>query len=114
MRAFVITSPQVGSVVEVADPKVGNHDLLVEIERVGICGTDVEFFNGDMAYLASGHAQYPLQLGHEWCGRVINIGNKVAPHWRGLLTHGSLGRNQDGSGITPFTRQPGPHTSARP
>jgi threonine dehydrogenase-like Zn-dependent dehydrogenase len=88
MRAFVITSPQVGSVVEVADPKVGDHDLLVEIERVGICGTDVEFFNGDMAYLASGHAQYPLQLGHEWCGRVIEIGSKVAPYWRGKFVTG--------------------------
>jgi threonine dehydrogenase-like Zn-dependent dehydrogenase len=88
MRAFVITSPQVGSVVEVADPKVGDHDLLVEIERVGICGTDVEFFNGDMAYLTSGHAQYPLQLGHEWCGRVIEIGSKVAPHWRGKFVTG--------------------------
>jgi len=88
MKAFVITSPRVGSVIDVAEPLVGDHDLLVEIERVGICGTDVEFFNGDMAYLASGHAKYPLQLGHEWCGRVINIGNKVAPHWRGKLITG--------------------------
>ncbi len=88
MKAFVITSPQVGSVIEVAEPHVGEHDLLVEIERVGICGTDVEFFNGDMAYLASGHAQYPLQLGHEWCGRVIDIGSKVASHWRGKFITG--------------------------
>ena len=88
MKAFVITSPQVGSVIEVPEPQVGDHDLLVEIERVGICGTDVEFFNGDMAYLASGHAKYPLQLGHEWCGRVIKIGSKVAPHWRGKFITG--------------------------
>jgi threonine dehydrogenase-like Zn-dependent dehydrogenase len=88
MKAFVITSPQVGSVIEVPEPQVGEHDLLVEIERVGICGTDVEFFKGDMAYLASGHAKYPLQLGHEWCGRVIEIGSKVAPHWRGKFITG--------------------------
>ena len=88
MKAFVITSPRVGSVIEVPEPQVGEHDLLVEIERVGICGTDVEFFNGDMAYLASGHAKYPLQLGHEWCGRVIEIGSKVAPHWRGKFITG--------------------------
>lgn len=88
MKAFVITSPQVGSVIDVPEPVVGDHDLLVEIERVGICGTDVEFFNGDMAYLASGHAAYPLQLGHEWCGRVIDIGSKVAPHWRGKFVTG--------------------------
>ena len=88
MKAFVITSPRVGSVIEVPEPQVGDHDLLVEIERVGICGTDVEFFNGDMAYLASGHAKYPLQLGHEWCGRVIEIGSKVASHWRGKFITG--------------------------
>jgi threonine dehydrogenase-like Zn-dependent dehydrogenase len=39
MKAFVITSPQVGSVIEVPEPQIGEHDLLVEIERVGICGT---------------------------------------------------------------------------
>ena len=61
MRAFVISGPQVGSVIEVQAPQPSAGDLLVEIERVGICGTDVEFFNGDMAYLQSGHAQYPLQ-----------------------------------------------------
>ena len=88
MKAFVITSPRVGSVIEVPEPQVGEHDLLVEIERVGICGTDVEFFNGDMAYLASGHAKYPLQLGHEWCGRVVDIGSKVASHWRGKFITG--------------------------
>jgi threonine dehydrogenase-like Zn-dependent dehydrogenase len=82
MRAFIITEPHIGSVVQVNEPVVGEHDLLVEIERVGICGTDVEFFNGDMAYLHSGHAKYPLQLGHEWCGRVIDIGSQVNAKWR--------------------------------
>jgi threonine dehydrogenase-like Zn-dependent dehydrogenase len=88
MRAFVITEPHIGSVVQVNEPVVGEHDLLVEIERVGICGTDVEFFNGDMAYLQSGHAKYPLQLGHEWCGRVIEIGSQVDKKWRGKFITG--------------------------
>lgn len=88
MKAFIITAPQTGSVVQVSEPIVGAHDLLVEIERVGICGTDVEFFNGDMAYLASGHAKYPLQLGHEWCGRVIEIGSQVDEKWRGKFITG--------------------------
>lgn len=88
MRAFVITEPHIGSVVQVNEPVVGEYDLLVEIERVGICGTDVEFFNGDMAYLQSGHAKYPLQLGHEWCGRVIEIGSQVDEKWRGKFITG--------------------------
>ncbi|KGA17813.1 hypothetical protein GM51_9690 [freshwater metagenome] len=88
MRAFVITEPHIGSVVQVNEPVVGEYDLLIEIERVGICGTDVEFFNGDMAYLQSGHAKYPLQLGHEWCGRVIEIGSQVDEKWRGKFITG--------------------------
>ena len=88
MRAFVITEPHIGSVVQVNEPVVGEHDLLVAIERVGICGTDVEFFNGDMAYLQSGHAKYPLQLGHEWCGRVIEIGSQVDEKWRSKFITG--------------------------
>ena len=88
MRAFVITEPHIGSVRQVNEPVVGEYDLLVAIERVGICGTDVEFFNGDMAYLQSGHAKYPLQLGHEWCGRVIEIGSQVDEKWRGKFITG--------------------------
>jgi threonine dehydrogenase-like Zn-dependent dehydrogenase len=85
VRAFEITSPRVGSVIEVAEPVVGPNDLLVEVERVGICGTDVEFFNGDMAYLTTGEARYPLRLGHEWCGRVLQAGSAVHKDWIGRL-----------------------------
>jgi threonine dehydrogenase-like Zn-dependent dehydrogenase len=67
--------------VDVPEPSVGPHDLLVHVERVGICGTDVEFFTGEMAYLASGEAHFPLRIGHEWCGKVIKIGESVEPHW---------------------------------
>jgi threonine dehydrogenase-like Zn-dependent dehydrogenase len=88
MRAFIITKPHSGSVVQVSEPIIGEQDLLVEIERVGICGTDVELFNGGMAYLQSGHAKYPLQLGHEWCGRVIDVGSQVDEKWRGKFITG--------------------------
>jgi threonine dehydrogenase-like Zn-dependent dehydrogenase len=67
--------------VDVPEPSIGPHDLLVHVERVGICGTDVEFFTGEMAYLASGEAHFPLRIGHEWCGKVIEIGESVEPHW---------------------------------
>ena len=67
--------------MEVPEPQLGEHDVLVEVERVGICGTDVEFFTGEMAYLATGEAHFPLRIGHEWCGRVIQIGESVDPRW---------------------------------
>ena len=67
--------------MEVPEPVVGPHDLLVQVERAGICGTDVEFFTGEMAYLSSGEAHFPLRIGHEWCGKVIAIGESVDKRW---------------------------------
>ncbi|HUP15179.1 MAG TPA: alcohol dehydrogenase catalytic domain-containing protein [Acidimicrobiia bacterium] len=55
----------------------------VEIERVGLCGTDVELFTGEMAYLSQGVATYPLRIGHEWAGRVTEVGEGVEPDWIG-------------------------------
>jgi threonine dehydrogenase-like Zn-dependent dehydrogenase len=37
----------------------------------------VEFFTGHMAYLATGHARYPVRIGHEWCGVVSAVGEGV-------------------------------------
>ena len=88
MRAFHITGPKQGAVVELPNPVAGAGDVLISVERVGICGTDVEFFNGDMAYLHSGHAKYPIQIGHEWCGTVIEVGAGVDKSWIGKRVTG--------------------------
>ncbi len=60
--------------------------VVVDIERVGLCGTDVEFFTGEMAYLHQGHARYPIRLGHEWCGTVSAVGDGADPAWLGRRT----------------------------
>ena len=62
--------------------------MVVDVERVGLCGTDVEFFTGEMAYLQQGHARYPLRLGHEWSGTVTAVGDGVDAHWIGRRTTG--------------------------
>ena len=74
--------------MQVPEPVLKADDLLVQVERAGICGTDVEFFSGDMAYLASGEAHFPLRIGHEWCGRVIAVGDSVDSTWIGKLVTG--------------------------
>jgi threonine dehydrogenase-like Zn-dependent dehydrogenase len=81
MRAYALTGPGEGSVQEVPAPVATPGEVVVEVERVGLCGTDVEFFTGEMAYLHSGHASYPIRLGHEWAGTVTAIGDGVEPAW---------------------------------
>jgi threonine dehydrogenase-like Zn-dependent dehydrogenase len=81
MPAYVLTGPGEGSVQEVPAPVATPGEVVVDVERVGLCGTDVEFFTGEMAYLHSGHASYPIRLGHEWAGTVTAIGDGVEPAW---------------------------------
>jgi threonine dehydrogenase-like Zn-dependent dehydrogenase len=88
MRAFVVTGPRESAVLEVAPPTPGPGQVVVDVERVGVCGTDVEFFTGEMAYLHQGHAAYPMRLGHEWCGTVSAVGDGVDPAWIGRRTTG--------------------------
>ncbi|MDN3026943.1 alcohol dehydrogenase catalytic domain-containing protein [Streptomyces sp. S.PB5] len=88
MRAFVLTGPGAYEVQDLPAPVAGPGDVVVDVERVGVCGTDVEFFTGEMAYLHQGHAAYPMRLGHEWAGRVAAVGDGVDPGWLGRRVMG--------------------------
>ncbi len=88
MRAFVLTGPGEGSVRQVPVPVAAPGEVVVEVERVGVCGTDVELFTGELAYLHSGHSSYPLRPGHEWCGRVVQVGDGVDTAWLGRRVMG--------------------------
>ncbi len=83
MRAFVLEGPGRAAVREVAPPVADAGQVVVDVERVGVCGTDVEFFTGEMAYLHDGHAAFPMRLGHEWCGTVSSVGTGVEESWLG-------------------------------
>ncbi len=78
-----MTGPGACSVQDVPPPTAQAGEALVDVARVGVCGTDVEFFTGHMAYLHDGHAAYPVRLGHEWCGVVSQTGEGVDPGWTG-------------------------------
>ncbi|WIV55688.1 zinc-dependent alcohol dehydrogenase [Amycolatopsis nalaikhensis] len=88
MRAFVLTGPRRGSVQEVPSPEAVPGEVVVDVERAGVCGTDVEFYTGEMTYLHQGHSAYPMRLGHEWAGTVTAIGDGVDPAWLGRRVMG--------------------------
>ncbi|MCR6489065.1 alcohol dehydrogenase catalytic domain-containing protein [Amycolatopsis sp. OK19-0408] len=88
MRAFVLTGPRQGAVHEVPSPRAVPGEVVVDVERAGVCGTDVEFFTGEMAYLHQGHAAYPMRLGHEWSGTVSAVGDGVDAAWLGRRVMG--------------------------
>jgi threonine dehydrogenase-like Zn-dependent dehydrogenase len=88
MRAFLVPEPFRSAVVEVEPPRAAPGEVVVDVERVGVCGTDVEFYTGEMEYLKQGHAWFPLQLGHEWSGTISAVGDGVDPGLVGRRTTG--------------------------
>ena len=88
MRAFVITAPGQAGVQEMDAPVAEPGEVVIDVERAGVCGTDVEFFAGTMQYLHEGHARFPMRPGHEWAGTVSAIGAGVDPAWIGRRVTG--------------------------
>jgi threonine 3-dehydrogenase len=65
---------------EVPEPKVGPNDVLIEIDRTAICGTDMHIYKWDA--WAQKTIPVPMAVGHEYCGRIVDLGSEV----RGLKT----------------------------
>jgi L-iditol 2-dehydrogenase len=42
---------------------------LVEVHRIGLCGSDYRLFDGTY----SGPKRYPIRFGHEWSGRIVDL-----------------------------------------
>jgi 2-desacetyl-2-hydroxyethyl bacteriochlorophyllide A dehydrogenase len=103
VRAFVITGPGQAGVRDIEPPQPGPGQVVVDVERAGVCGTDVEFYTGHMVYLRTGEARYPVRIGHEWCGVVTGAGDEASASWIGqrvtgdtMLGCGHCGRCQTG------------------
>ena len=88
MRALIIDGPRSARVGEVEVPRPSAGQVVVDVHRVGICGTDVELFTGELAYFEQGKSHFPLRPGHEWCGVVSAVGTRVDEAWLGARVTG--------------------------
>ncbi|MBI3428568.1 MAG: alcohol dehydrogenase catalytic domain-containing protein [Actinobacteria bacterium] len=61
-------------IIESAELALLPDEVLVAPIATGLCGTDLEIIDGkiDLSFV-----NYPIVLGHEWCGRVIKVGPNV-------------------------------------
>ena len=75
MKSYVVYEDQSCKIVDdMPMPKYGEYDALVKIESCGVCnGTDTKIIHGDF----KGIDTYPVVLGHEGVGRVVEKGSKV-------------------------------------
>jgi 2-desacetyl-2-hydroxyethyl bacteriochlorophyllide A dehydrogenase len=78
MRAAAVYGPDDIRVESMPEPEIGDYDALVRIVACGVCtGTDLHILQGRFPRLPA----YPLVLGHESIGRVVEVGPKVR-HFR--------------------------------
>lgn len=76
MKALVKTSAAPGlHLQDVPDPEIGINDVLIQVDRTGICGTDLHIYNWDA--WAQSAVPTPLVIGHEFVGRIVEIGKNV-------------------------------------
>jgi L-iditol 2-dehydrogenase len=76
MKAAVLTGIRRMEVREVPDPKMENDtDVLLKIEKVGVCGSDVHYF--ETGRIGSQVVQFPFIVGHECAATVAAVGKAV-------------------------------------
>ncbi|MFW5988517.1 MAG: NAD(P)-dependent alcohol dehydrogenase [bacterium] len=75
MKAALMTEPGKIKTVEKDVPEIKDNEVLVKIEHVGLCGSDLHYYQhgriGDFV------VEKPIILGHESAGRVVKIGKNT-------------------------------------
>ena len=71
MKAVVYDAPRTYAVRDVPVPDVGPGEVLIKVNQVGVCGTDLHIHEGDF------NAAFPLIPGHELVGVVDQLGDGV-------------------------------------
>ena len=77
-RAAVLYAPGDLRVEDRAIPEPGRREVLVEIAAVGVCGSDVHYY--EHGRIGSFVVREPMVLGHESSGRVVALGPGASRH----------------------------------
>ena len=87
MKALVKRKAEPGLWLEdVPEPKVGVNDVLIKVDRTGICGTDVHIYEWDN--WAQKTIPVPMVVGHEFVGEVVEVGSNVLDFHPGEVVSG--------------------------
>ena len=71
---------------EVPEPGVGINDVLIRVDRAGICGTDLHIYKWDE--WAQKTIPVPMVVGHEFVGEVVQAGSNVTDFFPGDVVSG--------------------------
>src|SRR5512136_1443045 len=84
MKALVKSKSEPGLwLADVPCPAVGINDVLIRVDRTGICGTDLHIYQWDA--WAQATIPVPMVVGHEFVGEVVEAGSNVKDFHPGNL-----------------------------
>jgi threonine 3-dehydrogenase len=63
------------ALTDVKKPEVGHNDVMIRIRKTAICGTDIHIWKWDD--WAQKTIPVPMQVGHEYVGEVVEMGQEV-------------------------------------
>ena len=72
-------------IVETPKPVIGPDEILIEVKCCALCPTDVrKYRTGD-----HGVPNWPFNMGHEWSGDIVEVGEKVKGYQVGTRVAGA-------------------------
>ncbi len=74
MKALLLKAAGHAVVTELERPSISQGEVLIRSRAVGICGSDVELYQGKRP---AGFYRYPIVPGHEWAGEVVAVSEQV-------------------------------------
>lgn len=87
MKALAKTKADVGlELIEAPVPEIGISEVLIKVDRTGICGTDLHIYLWDD--WAKKTVPVPLIVGHEFVGEIVKTGSEVRDFKEGDVVSG--------------------------
>lgn len=72
MKAIQISEPSVMKVIDIAEPQMGDDEVLLKMKYVGFCGSDLSTFRGSNPMV-----KMPVVPGHEVGAEIVSVGKNV-------------------------------------
>jgi 2-desacetyl-2-hydroxyethyl bacteriochlorophyllide A dehydrogenase len=76
MKVLLAEKPGELHIVEMEKPAPGPREILAKVLHCGICGTDVSIADGTLNLGKGNDPIYPVRIGHEWSGQVVELGSE--------------------------------------
>lgn len=72
MKQAVLTGPETIEFSEIENPVIKPNEVLMKVKNIGICGSDIHAYYGKHPFMS-----FPIRLGHEMAGEVVETGKDV-------------------------------------